>query len=80
MVGSGSAWIQNFWLDPDAELGKFRAGPGSGINYSEFTTLLNPLVFFTFQYGNILLNTRCGDPPPPLFLFSVWCGSEWAEL
>ena len=30
---SGSAWIQNFCLDPDPEFGKFRAGSGSGINH-----------------------------------------------
>ena len=36
------AWIRirNFCLDPDPELGKFKAGSGSGINHSGSTTLL----------------------------------------
>ena len=37
---SGSAWIRNFCLDPDSELGKFKAGPGSGINSFGSTTLV----------------------------------------
>ena len=43
-VGSGSAWIRNFCLDPDLdpELGKFKAGSGSGINSLGSTTL--PLI------------------------------------
>ena len=43
-VGSGSAWIRNFCLDTDPELGKFRAGSGSGINQSGSTTLLERTV------------------------------------
>ena len=38
-AGSGSAWIRNFCLDPDPELGKFKAGSGSGINSLGSTTL-----------------------------------------
>ena len=37
-------WIRNFCLDPDPELGKFRAG--SGINHSGSTTLVDGLQFF----------------------------------
>ena len=72
MVGSGSAWIRNFWLDLDAELGKFRAGPGSGINHSGSTTLLNPLVlhFSTEIYSSKLV---VATPFPPLsILCLVW--------
>ena len=36
--GSRSAWIQNFCLDQ--ELGKFKAGSGSGINHSGSTKLI----------------------------------------
>ena len=32
-------WIWNFCLDPDPEFGKFKAGSGSGINHSRYTTL-----------------------------------------
>ena len=40
LPGSGSAWIQNFCLDPDPELGKFRFGSGTRkINHSGPTTL-----------------------------------------
>ena len=32
--------IRNFCLDPDSELGNFKAGSGSGINHSGSATLL----------------------------------------
>ena len=56
-VGSGSAWIRNFCLDPDPELGKFRAGSGSGINHSRSTTLLVPVrVYVCLLYKPYLNN------------------------
>ena len=39
--GSGSAWIRNICLDPDPELGKFKAGSGSRINHSGSTNTVN---------------------------------------
>ena len=33
-------WIRNFCMDPDPDLGKFKAGSGSGINHSGSATLL----------------------------------------
>ena len=39
-LGSGSAWIWNFCLDQDPELGKFKVRSGSGINHSGSPTLL----------------------------------------
>ena len=47
---SGSAWIQNFFLDPDPELGKFKAGSGfgSGRNHSGSATLELSAVINTF--------------------------------
>ena len=73
MVGSGSAWIRNFWLDPDAELGKFRAGPGSRINHSGSTTLLNPLVLQHFSTEIYSSKLVVATPLPPSFysLFGV---------
>ena len=43
--GSWSAWIRNFGLDPNPELGKFKAGSGSGINHYGSTTLLKTITF-----------------------------------
>ena len=53
-VGSGSAWIWNFCLepDPDPELGKFKAGSESGINISGSTTL-PVIMLFWFFYTSI---------------------------
>ena len=60
-VGSGSAWIRNFCLDPDLdpELGKFK--DGSGINHSGSTTLLNsyPFCLYFILYGYLF---TCVDP------------------
>ena len=58
-VGSGSAWIRNFCLDPDPELGKFRAGSGSGINHFGSTTQEKTLRVFEKLFlkldGTVLL-------------------------
>ena len=40
-----TGWIRNFCLDPDPELGKFKAGSGSGINSFGSTTLFFNWVF-----------------------------------
>ena len=71
-VGSGSAWIQNFCLDPDPELGKFKAGSGSGINSFGSTTLVSdPDLKFWPDPDSMNRYRNCKDPKGenyPLFL------------
>ena len=50
---NNKGWIRNFCLDPDAELGKFRAESGSGINHFGSTTLLNVLCFILCGSGSV---------------------------
>ena len=40
LINIGLIWIRNFCLDLDPELGKFKAGSGSGINHSGSPTLI----------------------------------------
>ena len=51
-MGSGFAWIRNFCLDPDPELGKLKTGSGFGINHSGSTTLLLSLLLLGVVCGN----------------------------
>ena len=54
---NNKGWIRNFCLDPDAELGKFRAG--SGINNFGSTTLLKCHMFY---FVWIRIRIRNTDP------------------
>ena len=62
-LGSGSAWIRNFCLDP--ELGKFKAGSGSGINHSGSSTL----VYRTGVSKFILVNVEMSENDDTKFFF-----------
>ena len=60
LPGRNIGWIRirNFCLDPDPELGKFKAGSGSGINHFGSTTL----VFSLTALGNLAYTGwRCGS-------------------
>ena len=52
--GSGSAWIRNFCLDPDPDLGKFKSGSGSGMIYSGSATLLKRTLNIRTSFLNSL--------------------------
>ena len=46
--------IRNFCLDSDPEIGKFRAGSGSGINHPESTTLLQSVPYLAGNNANTI--------------------------